>query len=393
MASKLAIVVAARSALRSSVMHVLVAVLACDHLCAQWTARAEPIDLALTCPQFASVVDLVNADNTGATDTAPALQAAIDSGLSLRFPEGTYKINASLEFASSNAEYCFGGSKFVSDNRITFFRIDGSNLVLRDFEIDALCLPVDTYAMRINKGSKNVSLIRGVVRDIANDEPVGSQYGLLVDLDSTHGTLVDHCVFENISQVEDNTSTNHFCAAIYFATASDAITSATNAVVRDCVVAEVYSPVVASSVSNADGIRFSGIPGDPESLQLDVVLEGNTFLNCQKRTMKVSHVGGVRIIGNHVIDDRTDVDGQAAIEILGESRDISVDDLSVVGNYNTAVWIQSATNVMLNDIRCQYGNTVSSGVVGLGVRIEPFPTNSGWVFEDISVTDHCVTWG
>lgn len=64
--------------------------------------------------EFVSVLDF-GADNTGATDSSAAFQAAYETGKAVRIPAGTYLLNTGIDCTTSSANTFTPGPRFIGD--------------------------------------------------------------------------------------------------------------------------------------------------------------------------------------------------------------------------------------------------------------------------------------
>lgn len=302
------------------------------------------------------------ADPTGAIDSAPAIQAAIETGNTLEFPYGIYRIESTLKFDQDHAYYCFNGSSFVSDSRIVFFKIYGDDLTFDRFVIDGKGESVSRFAVEILSGASGVTLNQCTILNLSGDILNHDQYALRIDLNDTQNFLVKECSFENISQNNDgDPSKLDFAGAIYFSSI-DSVSNPTKGQVLSCLFRNIYNnPTPADKGIDADAIRFyySRLVGPPTPI--DVTISDNDFINVQKRAVKVSGVQGVNILNCRVTNVRTDNRMYEAIRIHGSSN-VAIIGLNVVGNASRAISLARCSDITCENIWFNRQPTYPQGV-------------------------------
>jgi hypothetical protein len=339
---------------------------------------------------FVNVTDY-GADNTGQNDSRAAIQSAIDTGKSLFFPAGSYRIDGTVSFRATNAYYYFNHARvFGGVHPIIYFDITGQNLTFHGFIIDGLGLPAAGFAVRLLPGASGIHLRDCAVAGLRGTEATTQQYAVWVDLENVRDFVIEGCTFENISQIGDGEiAYRGFAGGLYFVSTNPNITLASNGVVSSCTFRNIYTEQAPGEPLDPDGdaVRFYyEYPDlDGPTQNLNIVLTGNNFIDCQKRAFKVSGVGGILIGDSHVFSSRTDVMMLAAVTVQGGAHHLRIDNLYAKGSIEKGIWVTDGSSVTINGLYVEATDDAEiCGTAGAAVDVH---STAGADLQKITITN------
>lgn len=279
----------------------------------------------------------------GFADDTLAIQKAIDTGKSVYFPAGIYKITSALLFNQANVAYYGDGRNSsyimlsgsglkrlgqVTANRITFMNMGfyGDSGVNRP--------SVDIGAIKLYNNASNVQFINCLFTAFTgkwgtNPNPVQESidvYAIELDANGLNEFRFESCRFSNITNEVDLTqpsgSGGGFCGGIYLYQASAAaVVSPSRGQIINCDFFEIATlrpdgaPNSNINQTDADAIRTQVIGAGDDDKTYKIKIAGCRFYNVQKSAIKTSGTAGFVIENNEVYSRRTDVDMQAAIRV------------------------------------------------------------------------------
>lgn len=320
--------------------------------------------------EITNVLDF-GVDNTGFKNSEQAIQRAIDSGQSLYFPPGEYKINETLEFTQSNACYVFESSIIrPNKNNMLALKIQGSNVTFDGFVVDGEGKQT-ACAVKIESGSKNVTIKNCEIRNF-HGKTTTQQYALWIDLKEVQNFVVSHCTFKNISQDDNRKDETDFSGGLYFASGDSIINFPSNGIIQDCIFNNIYTRKVRDEFeSDADAIRFYHsrlyMQSNPSLQNLKIEIINCTFKDCQKRAFKISGVGGLILKLNHVTSNRDEYSMHAIVEIITASNNVSIQGLDAIGTITTGIWIKDGVGHKIDDVLIE---TTGGSLGYAAIRIE-----------------------
>lgn len=279
----------------------------------------------------------------GSADDTSAIQAAIDTGKSVYFPAGTYKITSALLFNQVNVAYYGDGRNSsyimlsgsglkrlgqVTANRITFINMGfyGDSGANRP--------SIEIGAIKLYNNASDVRFINCLFTAFTgkwgtNPNPVQESidvYAIELDANGLGEFRFESCRFSNITNEVDLTqpsgSGGGFCGGIYLYQASAAaVVSPSRGQIINCDFVEIATlrpdgaPNSNINQTDADAIRTQVIGAGDDDKTYKIKIAGCRFYNVQKSAIKTSGTAGFVIENNEVYSRRTDVDMQAAIRV------------------------------------------------------------------------------
>lgn len=279
----------------------------------------------------------------GVADDTAAVQAAINTGKSVYFPSGTYKVTSALSFNQADVAYYGDGKNSsylmlsgsglkrlgqVTANRITFMDMGfyGDSGINRP--------SIDIGAIKLTNNASDVRFINCLFTAFVgkwgtNPNPAQESIGVYaVELDANGlgGFRFESCRFSGITNEVDLAQPaglgGGFCGGIYLYQASAAaVVSPSRGEIINCEFVEIATlrpdgvPNSNINQTDADAIRTQVVGAGDDDKTYNVKIAGCRFYNVQKSAVKTSGTAGFVIEDNEVYSRRTDVDMQAAIRV------------------------------------------------------------------------------
>jgi len=283
------------------------------------------------------------ADPSGVSDSTSSIQTAIDTGKSVYFPSGTYKVTSALSFNQTDVAYYGDGKNSsyimlsgsglkrlgqVTANRITFtdmgfYGDSGANRP-----------SIDIGAIKLTNNASDVRFINCLFTAFVgkwgtNPNPVQEStdvYAVELDANGLGGFRFESCRFSGITNEVDLAQPDGFgggfCGGIYlYQPSAAAVISPSFGQIIDCDFVEIATlrpdgvPNSNINQTDADGIRTQVVGASDDDKTYKVKIAGCRFLNVQKSAIKTSGTAGFVIEDTEVYSLRTDVDMQAAIRV------------------------------------------------------------------------------
>ena len=295
--------------------------------------------------RFADVVNVKDfgAVGDGIVDDTAAIQNAINTGKSVYFPNGIYKITSILSFnqqdvfyygnGKNNSYLMLSGSGLkrlaqITSNRITFDNIGfyGDSGLNRP--------SIDIGAIKITNNAKDIRFNNCLFTEFngkwgTNPNPLqesDSTYAVEVDANGIDGFRFESCRFTGITNQVDLAQSpgngGGFCGGIYlYQSSASNVISPSKGEIINCQFIEIATlrpdgnPNSNINQTDADGIRtyVNGAADDDKTYNIKIT--GCRFINVQKSAIKSSGTAGLVIENNEIYSHRTDVDMQAAIRV------------------------------------------------------------------------------
>lgn len=324
--------------------------------------------------QCVNVVEELGVDNTGLTDCSSTLQNAIDQGKNLCFPPGKYRIDKGLWFKSDSTKHIFNEATLFSPNPIRLITIQGNDIAIHNLVINMYHTSVDRFAIQIRKPSNNVKLVNCKVENLKGQAGGKYQVGLYIELDGVINFEIDSCKFKNIELKNDgNIKTEYdFANGIYLSTSE--YTNPSSGKITNCEIINVFNTTNGiDDRIDADGIRFAGatdnLPIASSKPRIEVL--NCSFINCQKRGVKISGSTDIKINNIKIFNDRSDIYQYDGVRVH-ESQRITLNNVDISGNIVRGISLgNKSKDIVISEIKFERQPTTKHGIANSwALRIE-----------------------
>lgn len=349
-----------------------------------------------TWPSGSTDVKLFGAKGDGIADDTVALQAAINTGLSLFFPAGTYKTTAKLNFNFPNATY-EGVDKntciikyirnvaisadtilgYVNAERVTFNNLGftSGNGILRGL-------------FYMNIGANNFTfkncLFTGINNTLAD---YFECYAIWIRPTGIKDFIIDNCRFSNISnQTPADNSYTGFCGGIAFfeedALGTTLIVAPSSGKISNNQFFNIFSvypngtDVTNSSNQDADAIRsYVNDANIDTTLSYDVVISDNIFHNVQKSAVKLSGTAGFTIKNNEIYSYRSTSGQMTAGLRIQPTKSCRVTDNIFKGHFYCLI------NIIGEDV-------IVDGVTFLPIKVDDIVSSTAFMIQNLAFVEN-----
>lgn len=294
-------------------------------------------------------------------DTAAMADVFAYDGPVLGDPSMTVMIGGSMTITGSLKLDMRGGTIKMRSalGRVT---INAQNVEFRNAVFDGNSLNVNVCFFRIPT-TYNGWLFEGCTfQNIVGIAGSANQYGIWADLDAAR-FRVSNCLFDNISNVSNETPTSGFCGAMLLGATT---TGCVDGRVEGVTVRNVSCSGIAGNINNsdADGIR---VFGPQPTVQSNLIIRSINCIDVQKSGIKVSGNRGLIISDVNVYNDRSDVAMVAGVRF--QAADYStISNITLVGRMSVGVNIRSR-NIIVDGVNYRpidtARDTVASGLIQL----------------------------
>lgn len=269
------------------------------------------------------------------------------------------KANAtSCDIVLNNTSYYLPGAFSISSNlkgkNGTIIKVSSttqmtlaSGIKIENIIFECNSTDIAEKMVYVPEGSDNVKISNCVFQN-ANGTAAGTDrvYPIWVELDDVENLLIEGCVFDNISSVDDDGvvgAGGGFAGGIFFQSplkSGATITNPISGTVRDCFFRNIYTEDSAFYLQpDSDGIRIYLYDSGHNAPDFRLRLINNHFIDVQKSCIKLSGTPGVEIDGVSNFVNRSDPDNivMTAVVRAQFSRNCTIRNVKSVGKVWTVI--------------------------------------------------------
>lgn len=311
------------------------------------------------------------------TNDSTFIQAAIDTGKSLVFTDGSFNA-LSLDFNQSNVTYTFDSASLVLHTQGSILAdISANNISIIGADFSGGDKYVSNRLVNVTKGVTGVEILNCTFRNIKvvdGDNVDASQYGLQVDIPETE-ILISECAFRDINHYNyQQATTSAFNGGISLIAVSDE--GAGNVRILGCRFDNIWTDNISGNIdySDSDGIRVYA----QNLVTTNIVIANNVFTGIQKSAVKASGSAGLIISNTHIRATRTDVGMIAGIRVQNSDKTL-INGVIGTGNFRIGINVR-ADNVEVNNV--VFNHTGTSEFTLFNVQSEVNDNNRNITFKN-----------